>query len=266
MFKERFLSSIILVIVALVTVIAGGPVLAVLSLVISIIGLTELYKVSSISNTVLGYVGYVGTVVYYALIYMDMREYVFMMILILLVIFMAVYVVKFPTYHANQLMLAFFGFFYVAVMISFIYQTRMLEHGIFSVWLVFISSWICDTCAYCVGVLLGKRKMAPILSPKKSVEGAIGGLVGAGIVGAIYGYCITVFVETAISPMIFAIICVLGGLISMIGDLAASGIKRDNNVKDYGKLIPGHGGILDRFDSVIFTAPIIYYLTVYLIS
>ena len=72
-------------------------------------------------------------------------------------------------------------------MLSFIYQTRMLEDGFQLVWLIFLSAWGCDTCAYCTGVLIGKHKLAPVLSPKKSIEGAIGGVVGAALLGAAYG-------------------------------------------------------------------------------
>ena len=122
-------------------------------------------------------------------------------------------------------------------------------------WLIFLCSWGCDTCAYCVGMLIGKHKMAPVLSPKKSVEGAVGGVAGAVLLGVIYA-------AATKGPMAeYALICGVGALISMVGDLAASAIKRNMGIKDYGKLIPGHGGILDRFDSVIFTAPVIYYLT-----
>ncbi len=264
MFKERFVSSVILVIVALTTVIIGGPILATLLMVVSIIGMREIYKIKGIENRLLGIIGYVGAVIYYILIYTNNKEYVMMISLVLLVFFMAEYVFTFPKYNADQVMLAFFGFIYVTVMLSYVYQTRALDHGIFAVWFIFISSWICDTCAYCVGIKIGKHKMAPILSPKKSIEGAIGGLVGTGIVAAIYGCCINYFGSQEVNPLIFVVICVIGAAISMVGDLAASGIKRDNNVKDYGNLIPGHGGILDRFDSMIFTAPIIYYLAYYL--
>ena len=156
--------------------------------------------------------------------------------------------------------MVYFGILYVAVMLSFIYQTRNLEDGLFLVGLVFLCSWGCDTCAYCVGVLIGKHKMAPKLSPKKSIEGAVGGLAGAALLGALYALAINRWGGTTVSPAEFALICFVGGMISMIGDLAASAIKRDHDIKDYGKLIPGHGGILDRFDSVIFTAPVTYFM------
>ncbi|MFI3171225.1 MAG: phosphatidate cytidylyltransferase [Eubacteriales bacterium] len=265
MFKDRLVSGIALVIVALVTVIMGGVVLAGLLMIISIIGMSEIYKIEDVNRELIGYIGYIGAIVYYVLLFMGGKEYSLIVILATLILMMAGYVFAFPRYHSRQVIVAFFGFVYVAVMLSCIYLTRTLSDGVFVVWLAFFSSWGCDTCAYCVGVLFGKHKMAPILSPKKSIEGAIGGVIGAAILGAIYAICIRTFSGANVQPTIFAIICASGGLISMIGDLAASGIKRDNHVKDYGTLIPGHGGILDRFDSIIFTAPIIYYLSLYLI-
>ena len=131
-------------------------------------------------------------------------------------------------------------------------------------WLVFLCSWGCDTCAYCVGVLIGKHKMSPKLSPKKSVEGAVGGVLGAALLTILYGLAFKKAMGTEVSHiLIMGAISAVGALISMVGDLTASAIKRNYEIKDYGTLIPGHGGILDRFDSVIFTAPIIYFLAAY---
>ncbi len=152
-------------------------------------------------------------------------------------------------------------------MLSFLYLTRMLESGNFIVWMILISAWGCDTCAYCVGVLIGKHKLAPKLSPKKSIEGAVGGVIGAAALGALYGFLVVERVihdKRLAAP--FAVIGGTGPVISQVGDLAASGIKRDHGIKDYGKLIPGHGGIMDRFDSVIFTAPVIYFLAQMMIN
>lgn len=131
-------------------------------------------------------------------------------------------------------------------------------------WLIFLCSWGCDTCAYCVGVLIGKHKMSPKLSPKKSVEGAVGGIVGSMLLTLLYAWVFRAQMQIQTQEMILlALISGVGALISMVGDLAASAVKRNYEIKDYGKLIPGHGGILDRFDSVIFTAPVIYYLAEY---
>ena len=159
-------------------------------------------------------------------------------------------------------MAAGFSFLYAPVFLSFIYLTRLLPHGIYLVWLIFCGSWASDTCAYVVGMLFGRHKLAPVLSPKKTIEGSVGGILGAALIGYLYAYILCRFGTTDVTDAIlwaFPAISAIGALLSQIGDLAASGIKRNHNIKDYGKLIPGHGGIMDRFDSVIVTAPLIYY-------
>ena len=257
MFKTRLISGILLVIAALLTIISGGYVLFFTLLCISLIGMQELYKAMKVrtdSFNALEIAGYLAAVIYYILLMIDFEKYGMMGVILAFMIFMFVYVFTYPRFNAEQVMPAFFGVVYVAVMLSFIYLTRNLPDGKFLVWLIFLCSWGCDTCAYCVGMLIGKHKMAPILSPKKSVEGGIGGVAGAALLGVIYA-------AATQGPMAeYALICAVGALISMVGDLAASAIKRNQGIKDYGKLIPGHGGILDRFDSVIFTAPAIYFL------
>ena len=261
MFKTRLLSGIVLVIIAFATIFLGGDVLFATLLIISLIGVSELYKVVKIEKAPLGIVGYIGVVAYYFLIRAQKKEDLMMFAIILLILVMAVYVFAFPKYVSEQVMTAYFGVFYVAIMLSYIYQTRLLKDGLFLVGLVFLCSWGCDTCAYCVGMLIGKHKMSPKLSPKKSVEGAIGGVVGAALLTVIYGMIFkNAMGVTTQHVWIMAAISAVGALISMVGDLTASAIKRNYEIKDYGKLIPGHGGILDRFDSVIFTAPMIYFL------
>ena len=257
MFKTRLISGIVLVIIALATIISGSWILFFTLLAVSLIGMRELYKVMKVSDehvTVLELVGYLGAVLYYIAMKADFGNYGTMAIIISMILILFVYVFGYPKYHAEQVMAAFFGVVYVAVMLSFIYLTRSLPDGKFLVWLIFLCSWGCDTCAYCVGMLIGKHKMAPVLSPKKSIEAAVGGVAGAALLGVIYA------AATQGKMAEYALICAVGALISMVGDLAASAIKRNQNIKDYGKLIPGHGGILDRFDSVIITAPVIYYL------
>ena len=266
MFKTRLLSGILLIIIALLTIISGGDVLFATLLLISFIGMTEIYRVLDISGTLLGGLGYLAAAGYYFIIRLGRTDLVTFLAIAFLIGIMAIYVFSFPKYRSEQVMLAFFGLFYVAFMLSYVYQIRMLPQGAFIVWLVFICSWGSDTCAYCVGMLLGKHKMAPKLSPKKSVEGAVGGVAGAALLGTGYAMAINHFAPgTDASMAQYAIICGVGALISMVGDLAASAIKRNHDIKDYGNLIPGHGGILDRFDSVIFTAPIIYYMAIMLL-
>ena len=261
MFKTRLISGIVLVLIALLTICTGNIVLFMTLLAVSLIGTQELYKAMKVREenfTLLEITGYIGIIGYYLCLLLA-PEYQLMELIGALVLLMFVYVFTFPKYHAEQIMAAMFGVLYVGVMLSFIYQTRCLDGGAYHVWLIFISSWGCDTCAYWVGIMMGKHKMTPELSPKKTKEGAVGGILGAALLGAIYG------AVTGGTVWAYALICAVGGMISMIGDLSASAIKRNQGIKDYGDLIPGHGGILDRFDSVIFTAPNIYFLCVTLI-
>ncbi len=259
MFKTRLASGIVLIILALIFLIHGGMILLALLGIISLIGMYELYRVFQIEKTI-GIAGYVFSVLYYLLLVFDFSN-TMMLYMAFLIVSMCLYVFGYPKYHATQVMGMFFGFFYVSIMLSCIYLTRALDGGVYLVWLIFLCSWGCDTCAYCFGMLFGKHKMAPKLSPKKSVEGAVGGVFGAVVLTLIYGFVLQEKTEvTTTYIVLMACICAVGACISMVGDLAASAIKRNYDIKDYGTLIPGHGGILDRFDSVIFTAPIIYYL------
>ncbi len=266
MFRTRLLSGIVLVAAALLLIITGGNVLLCSTAVISMIGLMELYRVFKINKSLLGGIGFAFTALYYLNLSFHFLPDVEILIIGYLILILACFVFFYPKYHSSQVMAAFFGVFYVSVMLSFIYQTRSISNGEYIVWLIFLCSWGCDTSAYCVGVLFGKHKMAPVLSPKKSIEGAIGGVCGAFLLTVIYALVFQAQMSIDLTQVfILGGISAVGGLISMVGDLAASAIKRNYEIKDYGKLIPGHGGILDRFDSVIITAPIIYYLAVYLI-
>ncbi|MCI8280789.1 MAG: phosphatidate cytidylyltransferase [Lachnospiraceae bacterium] len=268
MFRTRLISGIVLVILLLALGIAGGDVLLAGLGLVSLIGMHELYQVFHLEKSSLAIAGYGMALLYYV----GLRFFtdavgteVFLFSMALFVLLMSVYVFSFPKYKADHVMAIFFGVFYVAVMLSCIYLTRMLPGGAYLVWLIFLCSWGCDTCAYCVGVLIGKHKMAPVLSPKKSVEGAVGGVLGAALLTVLYGFAVRQAMGSSQWDIFFmAAISGVGALISMIGDLAASAIKRNYEIKDYGTLIPGHGGILDRFDSVIFTAPVIYFLAQYL--
>ena len=167
MFKTRLLSGIVLVAIALLTIMSGGYVLLLTLLCVSLIGMRELYNAMGVHKSgmdLLELAGYLGAVLYYGTVFLGFEKYGMMAVILSLVLLMFVYVFTYPKYQAEQVMSAFFGLVYVAVMLSFILLTRNLENGHLLVWLIFFCSWGCDTCAYCVGVLIGKHKMAPVLS------------------------------------------------------------------------------------------------------
>ena len=134
---------------------------------------------------------------------------------------------------------------------------RSVAHGREVFLLVFLAPWITDTFAYFGGYLFGRHKLIPSVSPKKTVEGAISGTVFCTLVCFLYGYGLEKLFEKTYALYMFAVMGFLISLVSQIGDLIFSLIKRRYGIKDYGIVFPGHGGVLDRFDSVIATAPLL---------
>ena len=260
MFKVRLLSSIVLMILMLIFVITGGTVLLAATAFLSLVAMMEFMRMAKIHKSPLAVPGYASVVLLYVLLLTDNMDKLVPLCVFFLLAIMAVYVVAFPKYRVEQMLYLFFGFFYTGLMISYVYQVRELPGGAFSVWLIFIAAWGSDVFAYCAGMLLGKHKAFPVLSPKKTWEGCIGGVLGAALVAVLYCLAMTYWFDQSFSAVQYAIVCGCGAVISQIGDLAASAMKRNNEIKDYGKLIPGHGGVLDRYDSVIFVAPIVFYL------
>ncbi len=260
MFKERVISSVVIVLIAVAVFLSGAAVTGVVVGIVSLKGVQELLRVYRLERSGFAILAYIMTVIYYALLLLDKKEYILPLIILYLLLLLSVYVFTYPKYKDADMTAAFLSFIYVSVMLSYIYQIRAITpSGGVLVYLIFVSSWVNDVCAYLAGITLGKHQMTPKLSPKKSIEGGIGGVFGAGIVGAVFGALYPVLVHPMEhSILIFGLIGAVGAIPAVIGDLSASAIKRNHDVKDYGHLIPGHGGILDRFDSVIFTAPIIY--------
>ena len=148
------------------------------------------------------------------------------------------------------------GIFYVVFFSFHVTLVEQTQYGLM-VWLIVITAFGTDIMAYFSGYLLGKHKLCPHISPKKTIEGSVGGVIGSVVLSGLFGYF---FMDDVLVHCM--IIGVLGGIISQFGDLTASVFKRKMGIKDYGNLIPGHGGILDRFDSVLFTGPMVYYYIV----
>jgi phosphatidate cytidylyltransferase len=257
---------------------AGRIFLGMVLLVCSLIGYSELCAACKVTEglkkgNALLYFGYAGTVIYYLGLFflgdlISLDFYTLVMIVLLLLTLMGVYVITFPRFHCNQVMTAVFAFIYCPVLMSFIYRARLLPYGLYIYALIFFTTWICDTCAYFSGVAFGRHKMAPVLSPKKTVEGSVGGIAGSTVLCFLLSLLLKMRnpQEQARFGLAFILIGLIGSAVSEIGDLAASAIKRDHKIKDYGNCIPGHGGIMDRFDSVIFTTPIIYFLAELLVK
>ncbi len=155
---------------------------------------------------------------------------------------------------------AFFASVFISVLYSYIVPLREHEYGVWMIIVLFAATWCNDAGAYFVGIRFGKRKLAPVLSPKKTVEGFFGGILGS-ILGMVILSFVLNFIAGVPCNEVGLILTGLGcSLVGPVGDIAASAIKREAGVKDYGNLFPGHGGILDRFDSVLLTTPLVYFM------
>jgi phosphatidate cytidylyltransferase len=165
----------------------------------------------------------------------------------------------------NDLGITLLGLVYISVLMGMMLMLYNLDKGNLYIWLVFILAWIGDTFAYFIGITFGKHKLCPAISPKKSIEGSVAGLVGSILGSALFGYIAWRLFGINYRIVDLALVGLTGGVLAQLGDLTASLIKRHTGVKDYGNIMPGHGGILDRFDSVLFAIPVVYYYTRYFI-
>ena len=264
-FWTRLTAGIIMCIVLIAVFVIGGDVLLIFLGLLSIVGLWELYRALKMGINFLTVIGYIAVIAHYIFLRFGLMQELVLVYAAALVLILAGFVFTFPKYSLSRMFVSYFGIFYVGVALSFVYLLRIYEPaGGFLVWLIVFSAWGCDVFAYLFGNLFGKHQLVPKLSPHKSVEGAVGGLVSAAVLAAIYGAVVTKYVAVSLMPLKFAVAVLFGAAAGQIGDLAASAIKRKVKIKDYSHIIPGHGGILDRFDSMIMTAPIIYIIVVYI--
>lgn len=164
------------------------------------------------------------------------------------------YALSYPEMSFTEASFGFIAFVYPVVLFTYLYYLRELPHGVSWCFFVFLLVWITDSGAFFVGNAFGKRKLAPKVSPNKSIEGSIGGLLAA----LIFGFVFWMITKEGTLQAVM-ILALLTSIISQIGDLFESALKRSAGVKDSGILIPGHGGILDRFDSFLFALPIVYF-------
>ena len=255
MFRTRLISGIVLVALAILLVTKGGVLLYCVTAAISLIGMFELYRVMGIEKKAPGIAGYLACLGYYGLVWFEGQHYVTLLAIAALMVLMSIYVFTFPKYGTEQITVAFFGIFYLGIMLSYLYQVRAMADGKYLVWLIFLSSWGCDTCAYCAGMLLGKHRLAPVLSPKKSIEGAVGGV----LLTVVAALIIAQFLPLATSTLHTVLIGLLVAFGAIVGDLFESYLKRSFGVKDSGNILPGHGGFADRFDSFLLVAPLCFY-------
>lgn len=268
--KTRIISGAVLFVLLIAIILLGEEVFSVSIFLLTCVGLYEFYhSIEAGGYRPVRVVGYAAAlfILYLGFSYRMGRDpfsnpgALVAVAFILLLILFCFLVFKSRIYNILDISLTAFGILYVVGLFSFLVMTRSLENGVYLIWFVFIGAFITDTFAYFTGKAIGRRKLIPAVSPNKTVEGSLGGIVGCMAIMAVYGVYINGYIAS-IPLYHYLILGALCGIISQIGDLTASAVKRYVGIKDYGSIMPGHGGVLDRFDSILFVAPTVYfYLT-----
>lgn len=260
---KRIASSLIVALtVAIMLLIPNNYVIGMLFSLIAIIAMYEYLKaISKICNPV-KWISYLSCLYVVLILFIPqeykMTSFMAYIPIVLLILFMCIIVTNMKI-SFKDICYTLLGICYIPIFITFLTLINNMENGKILIGIILINAWGTDIFAYLVGRHFGKHKFSKV-SPKKSIEGCIGGIVGAIIIMLAYTYILNKFLSVEYTYLFSIIIAIILSIIGQIGDFAASCIKRYVDIKDYSDLIPGHGGMLDRIDSVLFIAPFAYIL------
>lgn len=264
---KRLASMIIgVVILAIIMIINNDLVFNIAVSIVSIIGLYEFYSaIRKVGIRPVEWIGYLSSLFLIGIPYISMNTLRLILTMFLPIVLLILFIISLLSHNKRNIVdisTTVFGIIYVTYMLAFIILTRQMQQGVYYVWYILGAAWITDTFAYLVGIsfdkTIGNHKFSKI-SPNKSIEGCIGGIIGCAVFFAVYTYYLsTIGIE--LNLYLMAIIGVVASIISQIGDFSESAIKRYCKIKDTGNIMPGHGGILDRFDSILLVAPFIYFV------
>ncbi len=256
--KTRIITGLCLAPILVLVLLSNVYVVSAAVAIISVMGLFEFFKATEISkHKGLCAVGYVAAVLVCLRTYIPAYLYMPFFYVGLMAIF-CVMLKCHKTVSVIDAGLLIFAVIYIPFLLSTLIDLKGLQYGTRLLWIVFIGAFATDTFAYFSGVFFGKHKLCPEISPKKTIEGSIGGTVGCVVLLLLYGLLLEKGFKMDINYIKLGVLGLIISPVSQIGDLTASIIKRKYGVKDYGSLFPGHGGILDRLDSVIAVAPLVY--------
>lgn len=262
--KMRVLTAVIGIPVIIAVLLAPVWVMLAAVVVCSIIGIFEFYGAVNIRKKMplLCILGYIASVIIPLCVFLEPIQILTCSVAYLIILFL-VMLTSGRKIMFTDISLAVMGLIYIPFMLSHVLFTRQTEFGNIIVWLIFLGSFMTDSCAFFVGKALGKHKLCPNISPKKTIEGAVGGVIGCGLAFLLFAYIVNTFFGKWLDGFTMSYIRTFSlGLISaaaaQIGDLTASIVKRQFGIKDFGNMFPGHGGMLDRCDSIILVAPVIF--------
>jgi phosphatidate cytidylyltransferase len=232
----------------------GDQLFFIFVVLVACLGLYEFYSLLEKNNyKTLKTEGIVTGFLYLTFLYLESR-WALRIFLPLLIVSILIYELLKKEHSVIEISLTFLGFFYIPFLSGYFLLLRNLPQGEILTYYTFLVTWASDSAAYFIGKFFGKHKLAPSISPNKTIEGTVAGIIGSIIVSLAFG---AIYYEKYLLPIILGISL---GIMGQLGDLVESMLKREIGVKDSSSLLPGHGGILDRFDSLFFIVPTTYYM------
>lgn len=257
--KTRIITGAVLVVVLAAMLLTPPAVLTGAIVLISLVGMYEFYKATGMWNKKsVCTVGFLAAIAMPFLNdFVNPQYYMPLLYGFMFLLFIAM-LVQHKNVSVTDAAMVMFSVIYIPYFLTNLLYIRQLTCGNVLIWLPFVGAFLTDTCAYFAGVFLGKHKLCPNISPKKTIEGSVGGILGCMGACMLYGFILEKAWTLDVNYVNLAILGIIMAIVSQIGDLSASIIKRKFGIKDYGKLFPGHGGVLDRLDSVIMIAPVVY--------
>lgn len=256
--KQRVISGLIGALILILFLISDRLFLNIGMAAVSFVALLEMYEAVGLTKylplKILGLCASFGFTYAYSA---DNKLLLPMLYCYILALFI-MYMIKSSNLRLKDISKMFFLTIFVCFFMVHLVFIRKLELGEYLIWTVFIGAFMTDTFAYLVGVFFGKHKLNEWLSPKKTIEGCIGGIFGSMGGMALFGFVMERFFGLGVNYPMLVLLGLVSSIVAQLGDLSASRIKREFKIKDYGQIMPGHGGVMDRFDSVIFVAPLVY--------
>lgn len=255
---NRIISAVIGLPFSIFIIILGGNVFNLFVFLITLIALYEFYNgLKNAGFKPITSIGYISVGILFLILTLDLSLILPYFLLLVFICFLTLIFVNVS--NIDDISLSFFGIFYIGMLFGSIILLRQSNYGEILTFYLLILSWGTDTFAFFTGKLVGKHKLIPRVSPNKTIEGAIGGLIFSALLSVIFMFVVGQEINIQMpNNFILLVIGLTGSVFSQFGDLSASAIKRKCNIKDFGEIIPGHGGILDRFDGLIFTSAYLY--------
>lgn len=261
--KQRVLTAGIGLPLVILLLFCPTPVIVLVVMAAALVGMHEYYQAIGIAEKKpLCAMGYLATLIIPLGVYFLPGTSMTLVYAYVMVLFFLMLMSK-NRITFRDIALLMMGLIYIPYFLSHIIYIRDMEFGNIYIWLVFVGAFMTDSCAYFAGCAIGGKKLCPGISPKKTVAGAVGGVIGCGLSFILFGIIVNRFFADSLQGerlnlWLLFLMGLVASVVSQIGDLVASMLKRQCGIKDFGTLLPGHGGILDRCDSIIMVAPIIF--------